>query len=87
MPRGGIPDLQRLADDLVATEYSYNSDDAILLEKKEHMNVRGDAVPMLHLCCMERPGARRKRRKSVIFCRSTLQHGCNPSRATNSLFS
>lgn len=45
LERGGIPDEQRLADDLVATEYGYNSDNAILLEKKEHMKARGLASP------------------------------------------
>ena len=45
LPRGGIPDEQQLADDLTGVEYAYNTDNAILLEKKEHMKARGLASP------------------------------------------
>jgi hypothetical protein len=41
MERGVIPNHQRLADDLTAIEYSYNPDNAVLLERKEHMRARG----------------------------------------------
>lgn len=39
--KGAIPDIQRLADDLVGPEYSYVGENAILLEKKSHMKSRG----------------------------------------------
>ena len=42
---GAIPDSQRLQDDLVGVEYSFNPRDEILLEKKEHMKQRGLASP------------------------------------------
>jgi hypothetical protein len=45
LERGAIPDHQRLADDLTAVEYSYNLDNAIQLEKKEHLKARGYASP------------------------------------------
>jgi hypothetical protein len=45
LERGSIPDLQRLADDLAGPEFSYNVDNAIILEKKEHMKARGLASP------------------------------------------
>lgn len=45
LERGLIPDIQRLADDLVAPEFSYDLNNAILLEKKAHMKARGLASP------------------------------------------
>jgi hypothetical protein len=45
LERGLIPDEQRLSDDLTAPEYSYNADNAVQLEKKEHMRARGFASP------------------------------------------
>lgn len=42
---GSIPDDQQLADDLTGVEYSFNTRDEILLEKKEHMKERGLASP------------------------------------------
>jgi hypothetical protein len=45
LERGIVPDEQQLADDLIGPEYSYNADNAILLEKKEHMRARGLASP------------------------------------------
>lgn len=45
LERGCIPDEQQLIDDLVAPEYGYTADNAILLEKKEHMKARGLASP------------------------------------------
>ena len=37
-PKGGaIPDDATLADDLVGVEYSFNTNDEILLERKDHM--------------------------------------------------
>jgi hypothetical protein len=36
---------QRIKDDLVGPEYAYTADQAILLEKKEHMKKRGLASP------------------------------------------
>ncbi len=36
---------QRIRDDLVGSEYSYDADSAILLEKKEHMKARGLPSP------------------------------------------
>lgn len=41
LSRGMIPDTQRLADDLTALEYGYNLDNAIQLERKEHLKARG----------------------------------------------
>ena len=43
--RGAIPDEQRLADDLSVIEYSYDANNAIILEKKEHLKARGYASP------------------------------------------
>ncbi len=44
--RGGfIPDHQGLADDLIGPEYTFDADNAILLEKKEHMKARGLPSP------------------------------------------
>lgn len=45
MERGIIPDDQQIADDLTGLEYGYTADNAILLEKKEHMKARGLASP------------------------------------------
>jgi hypothetical protein len=45
LERGAIPDHQRLADDLTAVEYSYTLDNAILLERKEHLKARGLPSP------------------------------------------
>ena len=45
LERGVIPDEQQLFDDLTGVEYSYTADNAILLEKKEHMKARGLASP------------------------------------------
>jgi hypothetical protein len=45
LERGSIPDEQQIADDLIGVEYSYTSDNAILLEKKEHMKARGLSSP------------------------------------------
>jgi hypothetical protein len=45
LARGAIPAVTRLKDDLVGPEYSYDKDQAILLEKKEHMKARGLASP------------------------------------------
>lgn len=45
LERGSIPDEQQLADDLTGLEYSYDLNNAILLEKKEHMKARGLASP------------------------------------------
>lgn len=42
---GAIPDDQGLEDDLTGVEYGYDADQAILLEKKEHMRARGLASP------------------------------------------
>ena len=41
--KGAIPDHPRLAEDLTAIEYSYNADNAVLLERKEHLRARGFA--------------------------------------------
>jgi len=41
LERGLIPDHERLAGDLTSLEYSYNADNAILLERKEHLRARG----------------------------------------------
>ncbi len=45
LERGTLPDNQRLADDLTAIEYGYNADNAIQLERKEHLRARGYASP------------------------------------------
>lgn len=42
---GCIPDHQGLHDDLIGPEYGFNADQAIQLEKKEHMKQRGLASP------------------------------------------
>lgn len=42
---GAIPDNQEMYDDLIGPNYSYRHDQAILLEKKEHMKERGLASP------------------------------------------
>jgi hypothetical protein len=45
MERGILPDAQDIEDDLAGVEYSYTADNAILLEKKEHMKARGLSSP------------------------------------------
>jgi hypothetical protein len=45
LPNATIPDEQRLADDLTVIEYSYDANNAIILEKKEHLRARGYASP------------------------------------------
>jgi hypothetical protein len=45
LERGSIPGDQDLHDDLTGVEYGYTADNAILLEKKEHMKARGLASP------------------------------------------
>jgi hypothetical protein len=52
LPRALLPPLgdpesvgQRVYDDLIGPEYSYNKNEEILLEKKEHMKARGLASP------------------------------------------
>lgn len=42
---GMIPPDQRLFDDLIGPEYGFNGEQAILLEKKEHMKARGLPSP------------------------------------------
>jgi hypothetical protein len=42
---GVVPDDQMLKDDLTGPEYSYRDDQAIILEKKEHMKKRGLPSP------------------------------------------
>jgi hypothetical protein len=42
---GAVPDEQAIEDDLTGVEYGYNGDQAVLLEKKEHMRARGLASP------------------------------------------
>lgn len=42
---GCIPDHQGLHDDLIGPEYGFNADQAVQLEKKEHMKARGLASP------------------------------------------
>ncbi len=42
---GAIPDEQALQDDLTGVEYGYNAEQAIELEKKEHMKARGLSSP------------------------------------------
>lgn len=41
LERGIIPDSERLAGDLASLEYGYTADNAILLERKEHLRARG----------------------------------------------
>jgi hypothetical protein len=45
MERGILPSDQEVADDLTGVEYGYDVDNAILLEKKEHMKARGLSSP------------------------------------------
>lgn len=45
LPGGMIEDTPELEADLTGVEYGFNGDDAILLEKKEHMKARGLASP------------------------------------------
>lgn len=45
LERGVIPDEQQVADDLIGVEYSYTANNAIQLEKKEHMKARGLSSP------------------------------------------
>jgi hypothetical protein len=45
LERGSIPDEQEVEDDLTGVEYGYTADNAILLEKKEHMRARGLSSP------------------------------------------
>ena len=45
LKRGSIPDEQSIEDDLIGTEYGYDRNSAILLEKKEDMKKRGLASP------------------------------------------
>ena len=45
LARGAIPDEQRIEDDLTGVEYGYDADQAVLLEKKEHMRSRGLPSP------------------------------------------
>jgi len=42
---GSIPESQRLHDDLIGPEYGFDSDQAVALEKKEHMKARGLPSP------------------------------------------
>jgi hypothetical protein len=42
---GCIPEHQGLHDDLIGPEYGFNADQAVLLEKKEHMKARGLSSP------------------------------------------
>lgn len=42
---GAIPDEQAIEDDLIGPEYSYDADQRILLERKEHMRARDVASP------------------------------------------
>jgi hypothetical protein len=42
---GSIPDEQQIEDDLTGVEYGFTADQAIQLEKKEHMKARGLASP------------------------------------------
>jgi hypothetical protein len=41
LERGVIPDHERLAGDLTSLEYGYTADNAIQLERKEHLRARG----------------------------------------------
>lgn len=45
MEYGAIPDDDDLESDLTGMQYTFDSDNAILLEKKEHMKARGLASP------------------------------------------
>lgn len=45
LPGGCIPDEQEVADDLTGPEYGFNVEQAIQLEKKEHMKARGLPSP------------------------------------------
>ena len=45
LPGGCIPDEQPIMDDLIGPEYSFDTEQAIALEKKEHMKARGLASP------------------------------------------
>lgn len=45
LARGALPDEQEIEDELTGVEYGYNADNAILLEKKEHMKARGLPSP------------------------------------------
>ena len=45
LERGAIPDEQQLADDLSVIEYSYDANNAVILEKKDHLRARGYASP------------------------------------------
>jgi hypothetical protein len=45
LERGAIPDHQQLAEDLGGLEYGYNADNAIQLERKEHLRARGLPSP------------------------------------------
>jgi len=45
LPNGAIPDEQAIEDDLTGSEYGYNNEQAIQLEKKEHMKARGLPSP------------------------------------------
>ena len=40
-----VPDNQRLQDDLIGPEYSFNSEQALVLERKEDMKKRGLSSP------------------------------------------
>lgn len=42
---GAVPDEQAIEDDLVGPEYSFDGEQAVMLEKKEHMKKRGLASP------------------------------------------
>lgn len=42
---GSIPDENEIEQDMIGTEYTFNTDNAVLLEKKEHMKARGLASP------------------------------------------
>lgn len=42
---GCIPEHQGLHDDLIGPEYGFNGDQAVMLEKKEHMKARGLPSP------------------------------------------
>ncbi len=57
LERGVIPNEPRLIQDLTSLEYSYNADNAIQLEKKEHLRARGypssDWSDALCLCFAE----------------------------------
>ena len=42
---GAIPDHQGLHDDLIGPEYTFNDEQAVMLEKKKHMKARGLSSP------------------------------------------